>query len=157
MWECLNCRLNSYCVLAINYNKGFAECQDILVGRISDKAKMFMVLLRIVTHFKVKKGALFCYIYNFQIVKTSAECRVLLLTHFKVKKGALFCYIYNFQIVKRLSVSIGDTQIESPIRCFIAHLDEDAVFTNLECYRDSAPIDYRATVPSSMCIHFFLV
>jgi hypothetical protein len=27
-----------------------------------------MVLL-IVTHFKIKKGALFCYIYNFQIVK----------------------------------------------------------------------------------------
>ena len=30
--------------------------------------KMFMVLL-MVTHFKVEKGALFFYIYNFQILK----------------------------------------------------------------------------------------
>ena len=36
--------------------------------RKSYKTKMFMLLL-IVTHFKAKKGALFCCVYNFQIVK----------------------------------------------------------------------------------------
>ena len=40
----------------------------LFLERLSDKTKMVIVLL-IVTHFKVKKGALFCYIYNFQIIK----------------------------------------------------------------------------------------
>lgn len=70
-------------MLAVNYSKGFAECQDILVDEISDKTKMFMLLF--------------------------------IVTHFKMKKGALFFYVYNFQIVKRLSISVGDPQIESPM------------------------------------------